>query len=101
MRTRPVCRVWKKLSIGSLSQQSPLRLIEGVTLDRAKADRQALAGYCMPRLEWWIRAGGRPLALDGHMQSVEGDLDAQRRAHAPADSLASEEVEQGGEVQRS
>jgi hypothetical protein len=36
---RSVLRVWKKLSIGALSQQSPLRLMEGVIPDAARAWR--------------------------------------------------------------
>jgi hypothetical protein len=31
--------VWKKLSIGALSQQSPLRLMDGVIPDWARAER--------------------------------------------------------------
>jgi hypothetical protein len=41
----------------------------------------------------------RPLSLDGHLERIEGDLHVQRRAHAPADDVAGEEVEHGGQVQ--
>jgi hypothetical protein len=49
------------------------------------------------------RSGGLgrapPLAFDGHLQCVHRDLDLQARAHAPADDLAGEEVENCGQIQ--
>lgn len=46
--------------MGALSQQSPLRLMEGVMPDRTRAERDALAAYWMPWSEWWIRPGAGP-----------------------------------------
>jgi hypothetical protein len=45
------------------------------------------------------QARRRPLALDGHVQRVDGDLDVQGLSHAPADDLARVHVEQRGQVQ--
>ena len=40
-----------------------------------------------------------PLALDGHVQRVDGDLGVQGLAHGPADNLAGVHVEDCGQVQ--
>lgn len=43
--------------------------------------------------------GRRTLALDGHVQRVDGDLGVQGLAHGPTDNLACVHVEDRGQVQ--
>jgi transposase-like protein len=58
-------RVWKKLSIGALSQQSPLRLMEGVIPAAARAWRYASAETKLGAIARQVEACRRIMTIPG------------------------------------